>query len=245
MDRQALIDSSRPQDGRGKIRLVRGIGKVLCFQAEAVMLQVGFAALAGDRPVQEIPGVELETWLGRADLHDPAALGLNHPRRQVHLPAPAPEDKIVVVPAFDLGDAFADGMRRREVERRVLDRPDLTRRDQPGIDRGVGIGVYGELVAEDIAFASQVKVAVVGQVDGCGLIRCGLIGDRQLIGVCECVDDCDVEVPRISFFAVLAEIAELDADIAFPRIGSAFQTTLSYPLIPPWRWFSPLFVASW
>ena len=89
---------------------------MLGFEAEAGVFGVDPAALAGDRPVQEVARVELEAGLGRRDFHRPAALGFGHQGRETELPAAFPEDEIMVVASFDLGDPFADGVRRGEVE---------------------------------------------------------------------------------------------------------------------------------
>src|SRR6266436_1033418 len=46
------------QDHGGEFGLVRGIGKVLGFQAEGVAARIGDAAIAGSFAVEEIAGVK-------------------------------------------------------------------------------------------------------------------------------------------------------------------------------------------
>src|SRR6185503_8488296 len=50
--RLRVVFLSRPQDGRGEARLVRGIGEVLGLQAQSRPVLVHDAALALDRAVQ-------------------------------------------------------------------------------------------------------------------------------------------------------------------------------------------------
>jgi hypothetical protein len=68
-----VVGLARLQFGRWEIRMVRRIGKMLRFHAEGVADLINLAALAGDRAVQEIAGVELQAGLGRPDFHDAAA----------------------------------------------------------------------------------------------------------------------------------------------------------------------------
>ena len=66
-----------------------------------------------------------------------------------------------------VADAGADRVRGAEVEGRAVDRGDLAGRDQSLVGRREMVGVEGQLVAEDRAgaFAGEVEIGVVGQVD--------------------------------------------------------------------------------
>ena len=63
------------------------VGEVLGLQAEGAVLLVGHAPLAGERAVEEVPGVELDAGLGREDLQGPAALRIVDLRREGGLAA--------------------------------------------------------------------------------------------------------------------------------------------------------------
>ena len=104
--------------------------EMLRLEAEGEVLLIGLPALADDRPVQEVAGVELDAGLVRPDLQHAAALRILDPGRQGRRSAAASQDEVVVVAALDLGDPLADGVRRGEVEGRPGDRRDLARRDQ-------------------------------------------------------------------------------------------------------------------
>ena len=126
-------------------------------------------------------------------------------------------------------------------------RRELARRDQAVVDRREPVGGDHQLVAEDVAraVAGQVEVAVVGQVDRRRLVGRRGVVDPQLVLVGQRVDDRDVEVARIAFLAVRAEVGQLQRRLrSVAGTISAFQTTLSNPLRPPCRWFGPLLAAS-
>jgi hypothetical protein len=53
--------------------MIRRIGEVLGFEAEAVAIFVDVALLAGDGAVEKISGVELDAGLSGGDFHDAAA----------------------------------------------------------------------------------------------------------------------------------------------------------------------------
>src|SRR5690606_1695251 len=57
-DGAGLVPLARPQDGRGEVRLVRGVGEVLRLQAEAGAPVVDDALLPGERAVEEVARVE-------------------------------------------------------------------------------------------------------------------------------------------------------------------------------------------
>jgi hypothetical protein len=163
---------------------------MLRLEREGPVLLVDDALLSREGAVQEIAAVELDPGLGARDVHHPARLRIIHGRDRRERPAPAVEHVVVVVAdgiAAHLLDVLPDPRRLAEVHRGPLDRPELARRDQRGVDRRVPVGVYLEDMVEDAAVlgAAQVEVAVVGHVDR-----------RVLVGRDHVVDESSLESER-------------------------------------------------
>src|SRR3954463_898032 len=99
VDRRALERLPRPQHGRGEVRVVRRVREVLGLECEPVALAVAVAAEAVERPVEEVPGVELDAGLRRRDRQLPAAGWIAKPRRDDHvrIARAAVEHPVVVV----------------------------------------------------------------------------------------------------------------------------------------------------
>ncbi len=107
--------------------------------------------------------------------------------------------------------------------------------DQAGADRRVGLGMDGQLVAQDIALAGQVEVRVVGQVDRRGLVGDGVESDTQFVIVAQFVYRGGFQVARVALVAVRAQVAEDQAgrlrrgegfglpQAAMKAIGAAMQ----------------------
>ncbi len=99
---------------------------MLRFQAESVALLVGLAALAFNRAVQKVPGVKLNSWLGRVNFHYSPAGRLDDARRQRTIArfAEIVQHPIVIVALAKfkllvvLFDARSDRGRLGEIERR-------------------------------------------------------------------------------------------------------------------------------
>ncbi len=110
-------------------------------------------------------------------------------------------------------DRLADRPGGGEVERRPAHRLVRPVRDLPLVDRGVGVGVDGEEVAEDVtaALAGQVEVGVVGQVDDGGVVRGGAVVDGQLPRRRQGVGDAHVQCAGEALVAVRAVQAQQDA----------------------------------
>src|SRR2546422_7386012 len=89
---------------RREFRLIGRIRKVLRLEAEGGPAAVSLSALAVDRAVEEVPGVELDPGLRGEDLHHTAGFRLRDARRK-RQPAPGMVDyKVVIValPEFQL-----------------------------------------------------------------------------------------------------------------------------------------------
>jgi len=84
-------------------------------------------------------------------------------------------------------------------------------------------------MAENITHAlpGQVVIAVIGQIDHGGLIRLGLVANLQFIVIGERVDDRAVQIARISFFTVYAQIGQLHPY----RIGSFYLLSVPHHFV--------------
>jgi hypothetical protein len=166
----------------GEARLVGGIGEVLGLQAESRTVLVHHTALALDRPVQEVPGIELHAGLRGQDLHRAAAPGIGQPNRAPQPFARAADHEVVVVAAAALellvvlGDAGADGGGLPEIEGRPAHGRQLSGGDERRVHRGEAVGLEGQLVGQDVAAGdAQIEVRMLGQVD-----RRRLVGWRSI-----------------------------------------------------------------
>ena len=213
---------SRAEEGGGELGLVGAVGEVLGLEAEAAPLRVGALRLAAEASVEEVAGVELDAGLGGEDLEDAARLGFEDAGGEDRLGAggawSAVEDEVVVVAVTELElgirlvDVLADGFGAAEVEGGACDGEDLSAGDEVPVDGGEAASVELEDMAEDVtlAFALEVEVAVLAQVDGGGLVGLGLVEDVEFVAFLEFVADPDLEVAGVAFFAVLGEVAEDD-----------------------------------
>src|SRR6185369_10367453 len=130
-DRPGIVGLPGTQLGRREVLLIGGIREMLRLEAEAGAQRVDVPALALDRPVEEVPGIELDARLGRADLERAAALRVGDARGEVRagtLPVQAPV-VIVALAVLQLRivlvDARADRGGLPEVERGARDRGEL------------------------------------------------------------------------------------------------------------------------
>src|SRR3954466_5595802 len=115
---------------------------MLRFQTQTCALTVDAPALPGDRPVEEVAGIELHAWLCRADFDRSAADRIFQTRCRCQRTRPDLIDYPVVIIAppeakllVRLPNARADGGRLPKVERRARNRGDLPGRNQRRIDR--------------------------------------------------------------------------------------------------------------
>src|SRR6266705_1099367 len=96
-DNSVLVHLARFEDYRRKAGVVRRVGVVLGFHAEAVAEFVNFSPLAGQTAVEEIARVKLQTRLGREHFEDAAGGRLMHAREQGQITDALAEDPVVVV----------------------------------------------------------------------------------------------------------------------------------------------------
>src|SRR6266550_4317675 len=67
-DRARAVPLTRTQDRRGKVWMVGRVGIMLRLESESVTILIDAPRLAGDCPVEKVPGIKLDPWLGREDV---------------------------------------------------------------------------------------------------------------------------------------------------------------------------------
>src|SRR5690242_17256353 len=111
------------QHRRRERRLVDGVRKVLGLQTKSRTKSIRSAVLADESALQIVPRIELQTRLGRPQVHRAPALWIAHRRRALELPTAAGQHEVVIVPVRDLqlplptAYALADGLGLEEIER--------------------------------------------------------------------------------------------------------------------------------
>jgi len=129
------------QDGRGELRLVGGIWKVLGFEAQSLATPAGAAVFARESAVQGIAGIKLQTRLTGIHLQQPAAVFMVDRGLPFDPPVIGVEDPVVIVAAdpFQLHvaaiDPFLDGGWLAKVQGGVGDRGDFAGGNEIRIDR--------------------------------------------------------------------------------------------------------------
>src|SRR5579872_912318 len=71
--RRRVIAAVGAQHRGREVRMVRRVGEMLRLEAERGSLLIDAAALAGQRPVEEVAGIELHAGLGRGDVERASA----------------------------------------------------------------------------------------------------------------------------------------------------------------------------
>src|SRR5207249_6992349 len=78
--RARAIRRARAQDRRREVGVIGRVGKMLGFEAQPGAVRVHAAALSFNSAVQEVAGVELHAWLGRAHIERATARRLQDAR---------------------------------------------------------------------------------------------------------------------------------------------------------------------
>ena len=220
MHRRAAECLAGAQHGAGKIRTVRRIGVVLCFEAEAVVFFAGLAAFSDHGAVEEISRVELDARLGRRDPHHAAAarlVRLRCERERAGIRIFRVIDHVAMIVAAGraghLREVPRERLRPLEIHRAACDRGDPAGRDARGVHGDVAARVHRDLMAEHVAFASarEVPVGVVREVQHRRLVGRGLVVEAQLVVVRERVGHCDGELAGVSLLAVGAHVGKAHA----------------------------------
>ena len=208
--------------------MIRRIRKMLGLQAETIASLVDMTLFPCDGAVEKISRVELHTGLcGRDFQHAPAG-GFVHTCSQGKAVPFAVDDPVVVVAVTKnhlivaVVDARADFSGRGEIEWRSFYRTEFPGRDQILVDRSEPVGVEREFVIQNVAgaFAGQVEITVLAQIDGRGLVGGGFVVDVQFVGVRQSVGDFELQIPGEPVVTIFAEVGVSDARLAFE--GFAF-----------------------
>src|SRR4029077_558294 len=123
--RHAVELLPRFQLSRGKAGVVGRVREMLGFQAKCKSPLVDAAFFSGDRSVEKVSRVELQSWFSRDHCQNPARGRLIHFGRLFQLALRMIPHEVVVVPLAEeqLGvvriNPLADGMRGSKVERRA------------------------------------------------------------------------------------------------------------------------------
>ena len=226
------------EDGGGEMGMVDGVGIVLGFEAEGVVLFVGDVVFADESAVEEVGGVELEAGLGGPEFEAARGGGFGDGGGVREAAVLAVEDDVVIVAIGRAGHVekiAADGFGGGEVDGGVFDGSDLAGGDQMGIDGRIAVGVDLHDVGEDVGFAGvfEVEIGVVGEVDGGGLGGGGEVVDAEGVAD-EGVGDGDVDGAGVTFRAVGIGEGEAEGGAlgGFQRLGGpdAFVVTIETPV---------------
>ena len=148
--------------------MVGRVLRVLAFEADGIAGPVNAARRTGEGTGEVVAGVDVDHWFGGVHSERAAARGVEEVCGGAEAGAANDIGVVVAEHALQLrvglANAGADGLRRSEIERRVIDRVGAAGWDAIGPDWQEGIGMDGQNVVEDVAaaFPTQVEVAVVG-----------------------------------------------------------------------------------
>lgn len=99
-----FIFLARFQYHRRKFRMIGRIGIMLCFEAEAEMLEIPFPIFPGHCSVEEISRIKLYAGLVGKNLHGYSGGRFRNFGRKTHLAVVIVQNPCVVVSAFNLFD---------------------------------------------------------------------------------------------------------------------------------------------
>src|SRR5262249_34274585 len=207
-----MIVLSGPNNGRGKVRMIRRIGKVLRLEAKGAVFCIG-ATDSFYGAVQTEAHVKLNTRFGGPDFHRTAGCSIRDGADLAQFARTAVQDEVVVVATGDrdLIVARTDCGGLAEIEGRAFNRLELAGRNQRGVNRSVAIRIELEDFVENVAASrpGEIEVAVVGQVNGRGLVGGRVMGWVERVGLCQFVSHARGERAGIAFFTVLTDVCEL------------------------------------
>ncbi len=231
--------------------MVGRVRKHLRFQREGVALAVDLAGLATAGAVEEVARVELQPGLRRYQREHPPAVRIGHARdhpRLVGLHAVDHPVQVVAVSAQQLwllaiADVLADRFALAEIEVGPGDGAELAGGDQCRVDGRELFGRNGQHVVHHAAgaFAAEIPVGVVAQVDNGRLVGGGAVVDGQRVVVTQGVGRLHRELARIALVAIRADLAQRHARAGPLLTLVMVHSTLSKPLVPPCSEFGPSF----
>ncbi len=178
------------------------------------MLYQRLALLAGLCAVKEVARVELNAAKVGEHLKLPAARRVVCLRRGAVSLAQA--EVVVIAPVLDelrvvLSYIPADELRLPEIKGRALDGAYLAGRDAALVGRCEGVGVYHQLVAEDIALARKVEISMICHIYDRLFIADGVIIYLQRVILKEGEGHLEIDVAGEAHSAVGAVIAHFEA----------------------------------
>lgn len=188
---------SREQRGVGIGPLVVWtVGELLCFETDSTTLPIYYAPFAHHSAVKEITGIQLDTRLGGEEVHNDTRCGAFKTGCGDGNVATGVEDIVMVkAGAVDqLGVRYLDvasyGFRRAEIQRGALHAFERTEGYRGVVYRCVAVGIDGKNVVEDISVrvATEVEIAVIGDIYNGRCIGNGTVADVQRIVVAQSID---------------------------------------------------------
>src|SRR3984885_11842839 len=178
---------SRLQFSRGKARMIRRIRKVLRFQAKGESRFVDAALLAGNRSIQVISGIELNSGLGGKYSQNPSRGGFIHFGSLSQLTFGMIQYEVVVVSQAQPQllilriDPLADGMSRSKIEWRVLHRLQLSGWNQRRVNRREPCSIDLHHMPQNLPLplACKVEIGMIGEVEHGIFVGCCRILDPK------------------------------------------------------------------
>jgi len=216
---------ARVEADRRERRLVRRVGEALGFERDAVVAAEHRAPVPDERPVEEVPGVELQRGLRRLERERAAARGVDQPRDRTQTVAAQCEGVVVAAAALralDLREACAERRGTCEVERPVAHRRALAGGNAVRI-HGQHFGrVELERVVEHRARTAvgQIPVGVAGERDHRRPARARAQLERERVVLGERVRRLGLEpsgVPLVAVGAHEREAERIAAALRRPR----------------------------
>eukprot|EP00755_Sulcionema_specki_P013533 Sspe_Gene.54194::Locus_29922_Transcript_1_1_Confidence_1.000_Length_1191::g.54194::m.54194 len=224
------------EDNGGEVRVVHAVGVVVGLEAHRVLVRVGELAVGG----KEVPRVHLHCWFGGSNSHHTAALAVGEHCnvRGVQLLVPhkvvvKAHVSVVATPVLDKLHTVAEEGRCAEVEWRACDILQFTKRDLQLIGRGVSVAHELERVRGDglLEVTAKVPVAVVGEVDRCGLVcRRSVHHPQRVVG--EAVLTHHLELSWVSLVAIFTHQGHPHPNVPCALDGLRIPDLLVEPLVP-------------
>ena len=198
--------------------MVGAVGIVLCLEAESAATRILNTLLANEATIEEVAGIELQTGLVGEHLHLDAGIGIEEGAEALGDVALGVEYPVVVVAvAIDyllvalIVDAVTDSGGSAEVEGCALHIERLAGNGDIGINGGELVSVKGKHLVEAVlgAVATEVEVAVVGEVEDGSLVGGCLILDLQCVIFGEGVGYLHLDIAGVAVLAIRALGGEL------------------------------------
>lgn len=189
--------------------LVRGIGIVLCFEAEGF---VGFESSVAWFAIEEVSGVELDTGLSGFDAQSPTASWIDNFRGIAKLTRFSFDNEAVVVSVcfLELSDSFTDFVRGGEIQWGACNWGESTFRNHRLIDRKILVAGEGKFVLMNGSRSgtAQVEISVVGEVQDGWLIGGGLKIEGQAVVVIPTIFGDGGQRTWVTFFSIGTDVGE-------------------------------------